>query len=172
MIIAEMLYNLFPSDKEGDLSKKLVNLVCREALVEISITLGLGEYILLSDSEKSTGGQTKESNLENVLEALIGAIFIDSGIEIVKDFIYRNWYDIAKEVTDAPTNPKNIVQELAQGQKLPLPTYEIIERCGPDHSPLFKIKVVMGNYIGIGSAGNKKSAEQNAAKDLLDKMGT
>lgn len=170
MVIAEMLYNLYPNDKEGDLSKKLTNLVCRDTLVKIAVSLDLGEYIILSNSERSTGGKTKESNLENALESLIGAIYIDSGIEVAKAFIYKNWYGIAEEVTDAPTNPKNSLQELAQRNKCDLPLYEVLERLGPDHSPMFRVKVSLNNDFGIGCGNSKKAAEQNAATDLLSKI--
>ena len=170
MVIAEMLFKLFPHDKEGDLSKKHVSLVCKSTLVQISAKIGLGNYIFLSNSEEKTGGRKKPSNLENALESLIAAIFLDMGIEPAKKFIYKHWNHIAKSTKAAPTNPKNILQEMAQSQCLDLPQYQLTSKSGKDHEPEFKVVVKMGLKCGTGFATSKKMAEQNAAKDLLDKI--
>ena len=116
-------------------------------------------------------GVLKLSNLENVLEACVAAIFLDSGIESAKKFVHKNWYKIASTVQDAPSNPKNILQELAQQSKgMELPVYKTIKKIGQDHSPVFKVEVQIKGKTATGSATSKKMAEQEAAKNLLKKI--
>ena len=170
LIVAEMLFKEFSNDDEGDLSKKHVNLVRRHTLAKISKEIGLGYHIIMSDSEEKTGGRLKLSNLENVLEACIAAIFLDSGIESAKKFVHKHWYKIARTVKEAPSNPKNTLQELAQSKGMELPVYKTIKKIGQDHSPVFKVEAQIKGKTATGSATSKKMAEQEAAKNLLEKI--
>lgn len=194
MCIACMLFELFPKDNEGELSKKHMNLVCGERLYAVAQTIGIGKYLILSDSEAKTGGRAKLRNLENATESLIAAIFLDSNtapvfsaqavnnmkdykltstgffLKAVEKFIHKYWYSTAKNTVQAPLNPKSELQELAQSKQMALPIYEILQKTGQDHNPIFKIKVSIEGHYGLATASNKKLAENQAAENLLLKI--
>lgn len=168
LVIAEMLYTLFPAEAEGDLSKRLVSLVNGEQLAVIAQTMQLGSYLHLSGGEADQGGRENPSNLEDALEALLGAVYLDGGLEAAKTIITRFWKDYATALKAPPKDPKTTLQEWAQGRGLPLPEYTLISSNGPSHAPLFVVEV---NVEGIApvraEAGVKKTAERLAAEKLL-----
>lgn len=165
------MFRLFNADDEGELSRKLVHFVCRETLVLIAKAIHLGNFMILSDSEASTGGRVKSSNLENVLEAIIAAIFIDGGFPAAKSFVEKHWAHLCIENLDAPKNPKNILQEITQNRKISSPLYELLEKIGPDHNPMFRVKVkVLGYGEAVGQGKTLKIAEQCAAELLVKLM--
>lgn len=171
LIISEMLLFRFPTEREGDLAKRHTELVRRETLAEVAISLKLGPMIRMSRGEKDGGGQQKESLLADVVEALIAAMYLDGGISPVRTFIEKNWSPFLEAAKRPPRDPKTSLQEWAQARGLPLPVYELVNQSGPSHEPQFEISVtVEGEKSVLASAGNKRAAEREAASILLERV--
>ncbi|AHX11793.1 ribonuclease III [Neorickettsia helminthoeca str. Oregon] len=170
MVIASILYELFPNDPEGSLSNRQSSLVCRDTLAMIARKIDLGKYIFFSSSEELCGGREKVSNLENALEALIGAIFLDSGIDTATRFIKEYWYDLAVKSSPTAANPKSILQELLQARGMEPPTYKVIGRTGPDHQPIFEVEVRVDSKVEKAFGTSKKASEENAARAMIKRL--
>lgn len=173
LIISEFIYKEYPDFPEGELTKIRANVVCESTLVKIALQLGLGNYIFLGRGEESTGGKERPSILADALEALIGAIYLDGGLQEVRAFIMRQFYD---EVVDTAEKQnyrdyKTALQELIQkdyGDRL---YYEVISESGPDHDKVFTVQVKLkNNILGRGTGKSKKEAEQIAAKAALEEL--
>lgn len=168
LVIADMLYQLFPTEAEGDLSKRLVSLVNGEQLADIAQTLKLGEQLLMSGGEEEQGGRTNRSNLEDACEALLGAIYRDGGLEAARAVVDRFWRPYAEKMKAPPKDAKTTLQEWVQARGLPLPEYALISADGPSHAPLFVVEVRVNGHEPIrAEAGVKKTAERLAAEKLL-----
>jgi ribonuclease-3 len=170
LIVTEFLYNNFPNENEGLLSQKKAILVSRKALGKISDEHGFGKYLILNKGEEKTGGRKRLSNLANMFEAILGAIYLDGGIEpsrkFIKTFLINRHNEFLQEKTFF--NYKSSLLEFAQAQGWGTPTYAVLEESGPDHQKTFLIKVIVNDeWTANGKGPNKKSAEQNAAKNTL-----
>ncbi len=164
MTIAHLLYNMFPNDSEGKLSRRFTQLVRAETVSEMARRLKLNEYVLTQDKET-----TESMNvLCDVCEAVIGAIYIDSNIDTAIRFVEKHWEVLLKQNVTAKKDFKSRLQEFLQKHKQPFPVYEIEQKSGEEHNPLFKIKVSCENgCFAFGVGHSKKEAEQNAALELL-----
>jgi len=172
LAIADMLYALFPTEDEGDLSKRLVGLVNGVQLAEIARVMELGQYLFMSAGEAEQGGRENPSNLEDALEALLGAIYRDGGYEAAREVVTRFWKPHAQASKAPPKDAKTTLQEWAQGRGLPLPEYALISAEGPSHAPNFVIELrVKGIDPVRAEAGVKKTAERLAAEKLLAVLG-
>ncbi len=170
LVIAGLLYRLFPSESEGDLAKRHTALVQQKALVSVAEELGLGGYLKMSSGEKKAGGLQKETILSNALEALIAAVYLDGGFEAAEEFVSSFW-EPRIENTAPPEDPKTLLQEWVQARGLPLPEYKVISRVGSDHAPQFEIEVSAGAHgSAIARASSKRAAEKEAAAALLLKI--
>jgi ribonuclease-3 len=168
LVIAEMLYHEFPRENEGDLSKRLVALVNGQLLSEIARELQLGESMIMAQSEADHGGRENPSNLEDACEALMGAIFLDQGMEAAREFILRHWQPRLKDHAAPPKDPKTALQEWAQARGRKLPDYVVLREEGSAHAPQFTIEVrVEGVPPAHATAGSKKQAERDAAEKIL-----
>lgn len=171
MVIAEMLYHMYPAEQEGELARRFAGLVCGERLVEVARKIGLDQALILSDSEEENDGRNNPSNLEDACEALIGAIYLDAGFEAARQFIQQHWHGLAQSVIAPPKDPKTELQEWAQARGLALPKYELVDQQGPSHAPAFTISVaVNGKGSAEATASSKKLAEREAAAGLLAKL--
>ncbi|RDD35634.1 Ribonuclease 3 [Wolbachia endosymbiont of Cylisticus convexus] len=171
MVVSAMLFKMFPKEKEGALAKRKTDLVCGSTIANVAKEVELGNFIIMNNSERYNGGRCTLKNLENSLEALIGAIYIDGGFESVEKFIIRHWEKLAKDILDPPQDPKTSLQEWTQKNKLPLPEYELVKQTGPAHNPEFTISICIENYGKVSaSAYSKKIAEQKAAELMLEKI--
>lgn len=171
LVIAELLINKYPNEREGALAKRHSGLVHGEALAIIADDLGIGEHIMMTSGESASGGRQNRSNMENVLEAIIGAIYMDGGIEPAKKFIKKYWEQSITEMVDPPKDAKTSLQEWAQGNGLPIPIYEVVKTSGPAHEPFFTVKVVIHNMEPMVAEGkSKKKAEKAAAELMLEKI--
>ncbi len=171
LVIAELLFSLFPDENEGALAKRHAALVRGETVTEISRALGIGEYIVMADGEEQTGGRDNASNLENTMEAIIGAVYLDGGLEPVKQFILKHWTLKAQAMKTPPKDPKTALQEWAQARKFPIPEYKSIKTEGPAHAPIFTIEVCVSGQASVQATGaSKKIAEKKAAASMLDKL--
>jgi ribonuclease-3 len=169
LVIAELLLELFPAEREGALAKRHAGLVCGETLTKIARTIGLGEYMVLSASEEASGGRENDANLENTLEALLGALYLDGGLPAAKPFILRYWSDLARDMKEPPKDPKTHLQELVQSSGKPIPVYTMIANEGPDHAPVFTMEVQIEGYPPMqGTGTSKRLAEREAAARMLE----
>ena len=174
-IIAEQLYSDFPELPEGELTKTRSYLVCRQTLSKVASSLKLGDWLLLGQGEESSGGRKKRSNLENALEALIGAIYLDQGLPEVKEFILLQLEPFMEKIKcgEISSNYKALLQELTQSEKHSMPTYHLIEATGPDHDKQFAVEVlIQGEAMGRGRGKSKKDAEMEAARLAWEKLRT
>ncbi|MFP4314083.1 MAG: ribonuclease III [Alphaproteobacteria bacterium] len=173
LVVSEILYEKFADEKEGDLAKRLASLVQGSWLAKIAMDINLGEYMSFSESERCSGGGANVNLLADGLEALIGAMYLDAGLPACRDFITRFWGDAFYEMKKPPQHPKTALQEWAQGQGLPLPTYKIINQSGPDHAPVFDIELNVQGYDRLIAQGRSRQiAEKEAAKAFIEKYGS
>lgn len=169
LLVAEMLYAHYPNEAEGSLAKRHSALVCGPVLAEIATEIGIGSALRLGQSEEMTDGRRNASNLEDACEALIGAIYLDGGLEAARGFVEAHWKIRARTTVAPPRDAKTTLQEWAQARSLPLPEYHLIGQHGPAHAPIFTVEVRVRNHESRqGDGTNKRTAEQAAAKALLD----
>ncbi len=167
MISSAYLFRKFPDKKEGQMSKMRASLVCEGALAYDAEQLNLKEYILLGKGEEATGGRDKESIIADVMEAVIGALFLDGGIEESKRFI-DSYVLTNTEAVEMFGDSKSLLQEKAQGENLGEVRYEICGESGPEHDKIFEVRVYVGDKnLGEGTGKTKKAAEQKAAYRAL-----
>lgn len=169
LVMAEILYETFPDETEGGLAKRHAALVQGRTLAEIAREIDLGDIMVLSDSERSGGGADNENILADGLEALMGALYLDAGLEPCRNAIERLWGDRVRTMSEAPQDPKTALQEWAQARGLPLPVYEMTNREGPDHAPVFDVRVTVKGFLPQRACGPSiRAAEKEAARMLLE----
>ncbi|WP_290998079.1 ribonuclease III [Hyphomicrobium sp.] len=173
LVIAEALSERFPSASEGELARRYNRLVRGEACARVARSIGLGQHLILSDSEAGSGGRAKGTILADAMEAILGAIFLDAGFEIARAVVRRLWesHDEQHPASAGP-DAKSALQEWAQGKGLALPEYVEVSRKGPDHAPRFTSEVrITGCAPARGEGASKRAAEQAAARALLEREG-
>lgn len=171
LAVAELLYGSFPKESEGDLARRHAALVSGATLARIAAAVDLAAVLKLSDAERATGGARNENILADVMEALIGALYLDAGIEKCKTVIAHLWRDILHTMDKPPLDAKTGLQEWAQGRGLPLPVYALANRTGPDHAPVFTITVTVEGLEPVSGEGpSRRSAEKAAATALLARI--
>jgi ribonuclease III len=172
LAISELLWTTYPAATEGELARHLNRLVRGETCAKVGRQLGLGDFLMLSDSEAGSGGRLKGTILADAVEAVLGAIFLEAGFVKARDVVLRLWENEEVSFGQAAADPKSALQEWAQGQGLALPTYVEVERTGPDHAPRFTSEVhIKGRPPARGEGASKRSAEQAAAMALLQREG-
>lgn len=172
LAIAELLFRTFPGAPEGELSRRLAELVRRESCAEIATAWDVGPYLKLGAGEAHAGERRNQTILADVCEAIIGAVFIDGGYVAARDLVERAFQELVEAPRRPLRDPKSALQEWAQGRGLPPPTYSVVEQIGPDHAPKFRVVVkVKGAENEFGSGTSKRIAEQAAARSLLMKEG-
>jgi ribonuclease III len=170
LAVAEMLYSAFLKGSEGDLSRRLSELVRRETCAEVAQEWELGPYIKIGRREGAI--RTNRSVLADMTEAVIAAVFLDAGYEAAREVVAKAFGPRLKSLKKAPSNPKAVLQEWALAHGLPLPLYQVIEQFGPHHAPKFRIAVtVEGLKPAEGTGSSKRAAEQDAAANLLVREG-
>lgn len=167
LAIADLIYKNFLNESEGDLARRIAFLVSGKTLSEIAIKLKLQNYVRVSENLKFNNGENN-SILSDTMEAIIGAIFLDSSYSKVKRVIKYIWIEYIKNDVKPPKDPKSALQELSMELKYEMPVYSNYIKEGPDHSPIFKVKVsIKGLNKSQGIGVSKKSAEIDAASKLL-----
>lgn len=169
LIMSEYLYKNTEYE-EGEMTKLRSHYVCENALYEYSTRLGLNEYILLGKGELESGGKYRKAIVADVFESFIGAMFLDLGLETVKEFIYKHIIPlIEKHEVEFFTDYKSVLQEYVQTDKRSL-EYIVVNEEGPAHNKTFTVNVMIDDILyGTGTAHSKKEAEREAAKDALMK---
>lgn len=172
LVVGEVLFEKFPKDTEGGLSKKRASIVNEEVLSEIAQRMKLNEDLQLGKGELLTGGAQKPRLLASAFEALVGAVYLDGGFDVARVFIRREFevlVDSLREQGDFERDYKTRLQEIVQKKDKATPKYELIKEEGPPHDRLFYCVVVIGDTkVAEGSGKSKKIAEQMAAKAALD----
>lgn len=169
LIMAEILIKKYPDANEGELSKRQAHLVSGEVLYQIALKINISDVIKFSEGEKAIGGAANKRNLENAVEALIGAIYLDSNLENAKKFILNNWQKIIDENVDAPQDPVSHLQEIVQGKSKKLPIYTITQIGGNSHQPIFEAIVRFDDEEYKAQGSSKKEAQRNVAIVALEK---
>jgi ribonuclease III len=168
LVVADMLYRRLPKANEGELSRALNALVRKETCAAIARDLDLGAELNLGESEARTGGAKKEAILGDVAEAVIGAVYCDGGLGRAFEVVERLFGDYIVHAGTERADAKTTLQEWAQGRGLEPPSYEEIDRKGPDHAPEFTIAVHLDGYAEVSASGpSKKLAEHKAAEMFL-----
>ncbi|MGJ4885817.1 ribonuclease III [Bradyrhizobium sp. SZCCHNS3052] len=172
LIVSDMLYRSFPSADEGELSKRLADLVRKESCADVAKSLGLLDDIKLGAVGAGAGARLRKSVLGDVCEAVIGAIFLDGGYTAAAGFVERNWTERMHKPRRPLRDPKTVLQEWAQGKGLPTPVYREVERTGPHHDPQFRVAVDLpGLEPAEGVGGSKRAAEKVAASVMIEREG-
>ncbi len=173
LIVAEILLDRFPSEREGEIARRLSGIVDKNSLAKIARSIELGKYIRVGSGDLQAEIHNNPGVLADTMEALIGAVYCDSGLNDARALIVSLWTPLIEEASEPPVDPKTRLQEWAQKKQVGLPKYRILARVGPDHEPVFTVEVSLdslGNGTGIGRS--KRTAEQNAATKLLELIGT
>jgi ribonuclease-3 len=173
LAVAEKLFQDYPDFPEGKMTKLRAALVRRETLASIAAGIELGNYLYMGKGEELSGGRHKPANLACALEAVIAAIFLDSGLTGASSFILDSFKDeLLRAVSKSSTaDYKSELQEKIQSVEQQTPTYRLVKETGPDHGKTFTVEVRLGKTVlGRGSGKNKKAAETEAARKALEKL--
>ena len=170
IIVSEFLFSTKQELPEGQLTKMRASIVCEPTLAMCAKTISLNEYIMLGKGEEVTGGRFRASIISDAMEAVIGAIYKDGGIECAKDFINKYILnDVDKKTLFVDS--KSILQERVQAGHLEAPQYRLVSSSGPDHCKVFEVEVLVDDkVVGTGSGNTKKAAEQQAAYNAIIRM--
>jgi ribonuclease-3 len=172
LIVSDMLYRAFPNADEGEMSKRLADLVRKESCADVAKSLGLTDDIKLGAVGAGAGARLRKSVLGDICEAVIGAIFLDGGYGAASTFVERNWTERMRKPRQPLRDPKTVLQEWAQGKGLPTPVYREVERSGPHHDPQFRVAVDLpGLAPAEGVGGSKRAAEKVAASVMIEREG-
>jgi ribonuclease III len=174
LLASEYLVAKFPDWSEGQLSRSRAYMVNAQALVEAARRLGIGEFLRLGRGEEKTGGREKGAIIADALEAIVGAVFLDSGLESARDFLHRLLFEFALVgggLHMADSDRKSALQEFLQGRGRPPAEYRLTREEGPDHQKQFHIEVwSVGERLASGEGSTKKEAEQKAARVALERL--
>jgi len=173
LLSSEYLYNHFKDSPEGDMTNYRSAVVCTTSLGVEAKRLGYGEMLLLSNGEESTGGRDREYILANTFEAVLGALYLEKGLDFCRDFVEKELLYKIDEVVEKEKykDAKSMFQEKAQEKFGVTPSYKIEDAWGPDHEKNFKVGVFLGEDLwGEGQGKSKQKAEQNAAEKALERI--
>ena len=173
LIVAEYLYHKYPEETEGTLAKIKSMAVSEPVLASVSKKLQIGDYLLLSKGELLTGGRERTSILGDVFEAILGAIYLDSGYSSARDYVLFHLKDSIDHIEsfEEILDFKTILQEYSQKHFKEVPKYTLVGEEGPDHKKQFEMQVSVQNFVMQAKGSNKKVAEQMAAKKLCKSLG-
>ncbi len=172
-VVADMLFRQYPDFDEGQKSKIKASVVSTQALAQCAERMGLGEHLILGRGEEKTGGRQKPALLADTFEALVAAIYLDGGFEAAAAFLRRELHAAIDEGRDHTRvrDYKSALQERLQADGRPLPEYRVSGESGPDHRKVFSVDVLVGgDVLGSASGRAKKEAEQEAARQALDRL--
>jgi ribonuclease-3 len=167
-----MLYQAFPRGNEGELSRRLSDLVRKETCADVARVMDIGPALKLGSSENNAGGRLRTTILGDACEALVGAVFLDGGYKAAEKLVERFWKDRMQKPLKSLRDPKTMLQEWAQARGLPTPAYQEVARTGPHHKPKFNVTVVLPDRPPAQGVGDsKRAAEQAAAAAMLGQVG-
>jgi len=171
LLISDYLYNKYPDESEGDMTRLRASLVCEPSLASLARKIGLDGEIFFGRGEELSGGRNRGSILADALEAVIGAIYLDGGLEAARAFVLGVFDDVLKNDFGYVADYKTYLQEVIQRDSREPAVYEIINESGPDHEKTFTASVSFGGQVlGVGEGRSKKDAEQKAAYHAIKKL--
>jgi len=172
LVISDMLYRAFPKANEGELSRRLADLVRKETCAEVARAMDLGPALKLGNSESHAGGRLRTTILADACEALVGAVYLDGGYQAAEAFVGAFWKERMLKPLRPLRDPKTMLQEWAQARGLPTPAYKEMARTGPHHDPEFRVAVTLPDRPPAeGKGSSKRAAEQSAAAEMLTRVG-
>ena len=171
LLIAEWLAERFPHEQEGQLGPRLAHLVSQPVLAAIAGQLGLPAALSVAPAESRAGVRGLATVLADAMEALIGALYLDGGLDPARSFVRRAWAEAMEGLAEPPKDAKTALQEWLLARGMSLPSYTLLSCAGPPHEPVFVIAVAAAGQQGTGTAGSKRVAERLAAADLLARLG-
>jgi ribonuclease-3 len=172
LAVADMLFRAFPDDEEGAMSRRLSDLVRKETCAAVAADWGVGPHVKLGMGEAQSGGRKRLTTLGDVCEALIGGVFLDAGYDKARAVVEQGWRERLYAPIRPPSDAKTALQEWAQARALKAPTYRLVSRSGPDHSPRFVIAVDIEKQVSAeGEGKSKRLAEQAAAAAFMAREG-
>jgi len=171
VVTARTLYDRYPREAEGNMSRRFNALVARETCAEVGRELGIPPLIRLGRQAREDGANDSDNVIGDVIEALIGALFLDGGLEVAERFILKSWAPLLEHQGRAPQHPKSALQELAAARGRKPPQYELLSRTGAHHAPVFRVKVSVKSLGEAEAEGStKQEAETSAAAALLSRL--
>ena len=171
LAVAEALFHAFPEAEEGELAPRYNELVRKETCAEIAAGIGLGQVLRMGRGEMMKGGRKRLSNTGDAMEAVLGAVFLDAGFDAARAVVLALWGERIRTAEGRSKDPKSALQEWAQGRGLEPPVYEVTDRSGPPHAPVFTILARLSTgQSAEATAGSKRQAEREAAERLLDQL--
>ena len=163
LIIAHHIYERFSKEPEGSLSQRLNLLVSGKTCAKVARNIGLPPYIILGKQARDDGARDSDNVLGDVMESLIGALYLDQGLDITRTFIEQHWADLIGNEKNIAKHPKSDLQEWCASNNRKMPVYELVEKSGPPHATLFTISVTVKGYDSVTAQANSKQAAQTAA---------
>ncbi|TCK28216.1 RNAse III [Ancylobacter aquaticus] len=171
LVVSDMLYRAYPHAEEGELSRRLADLVCEDACAEVALAMGLGPHLRLGAGEDRSGGRERPAILADVVESVLAAVYLDGGYPAAEAMVDRFWRTRLAVPGSSARDPKTALQEWAQGRGLPPPHYRLVERSGPDHNPEFRIAVDVPGFEPVEATGSsKQNAQKIAAAAFLQRV--
>ncbi len=172
-LVAEYLYNSFPTHAEGELTRIRASLVCERGLYELAQRIELGRYLILGRGEEKSGGRQRKSILADAVEAILGAIYLDQGLDAARDFIIKHYADKIEEAALGDCQDyKSRLQETVQAHYRDNVKYRVLSEDGPPHNKNFEIGVFFQEHmLGSGWGRSKKEGEQKAAQQAIEALG-
>ena len=170
LVVAEWLSERFPNEQEGKLGPRLAALVSKPTLARIAQANEVDSMLTIAPGEAKRGVGTQATVMADAMEAMIGALYLDAGLDKARLFIRKVFATELGEQAAPPKDPKTALQEWALKRALPLPHYAVLDQSGPSHAPRFVIQVSVGEASATASAGAKRAAEQEAARNLLGSL--
>lgn len=171
LIMAEWLAERFPKEREGDLGKRLATLVAQDSLARVAEHMGLGAALRIPQGETRAGVRGRASVLADATEALLGALYLDGGLEPARQLVRQEWAALVEADPRPPVSAKTRLQEWTLGRGLGLPQYDLVSSSGPSHNPVFMVRVAAAGQEAEALGENKRAAEQAAAAALLKALG-
>ena len=173
LVVSDYIFNKYTDLPEGELTKIRANVVCESSLAERALKINLGNFLRLGKGEQLSGGRKRVSILADAMEAVIGALYIDGGLDVARKFVLATFVENVELAARGKLNKdyKTQLQELWQGKSKEKICYKVVGEAGPDHNKIFEIELSIGSRVlGIGKGKSKKEAEQESAKKALEKM--
>ena len=171
LLAAEQLMELYPDEREGELSKRMHSLINRDACARAAQRMGLPEALKLAGGESKHGGRKNPTILGDACEALLAALYRDAGLERTREVFREIWREEFEQVEQrGPLNPKSELQEWAAARQMDPPRYQVVERKGPDHKPTFTVELVLGGLEPVRAKGkSRQDAEKAAAQAIIER---
>jgi ribonuclease III len=172
LIVADMLYKGFPDEPEGRLSHRLNSLVAGATCAEIARAIDVRPHLRLGKQARDDGARESDNVLGDVMEALIGALYLDHGMDAARRFVESQWRPLLEAAVTAPKHPKSAVQEWCAAHGRKVPVYEITAKEGPPHAMRFEVTVTVKGFAPVTGTGNSKQVAETAAAEAFLKANT